>query len=111
MEGLGGKYFKFQTAMRILGWNYRGICNASTIRALEAQIRKTKSDIIFLCETKANVDHIELKGNIRSFDKEVVEAKGRAKGLCLLWRSDVNVEVIEFNKHLIAAKVSDSVCD
>lgn len=54
---------------------------------------------------------IELKGNIRSFDKEVVEAKGRAKGLCLLWRSDVNVEVIEFNKHLIAAKVSDSVCD
>ena len=31
--------------------------------------------------------------------------------MCLLWRSDVKVEVIKFNKHLIAAKVSDSVCD
>lgn len=90
MEGLKGKYIKFQTAMRILGWNCWGICNASTTRALKAQIRKTKLDIIFLCETKENVDDMELmKGNIHFFDKEVVEAKVRAKWLCLLWRSDV----------------------
>ena len=91
MEGLKGKYIKFQTAMRILGWNYWGICNASTTRALKAQIRKTKLDIIFLCETKENVDHMELmKGNIHFFFyKEVVEAKGRAKWFCLPWRSDV----------------------
>ena len=40
--------------MRALSWNYRGICNASTVRALRAQNRGHKPDIIFLCETKAN---------------------------------------------------------
>ena len=68
MEGLRGKYFKFQTTMRTLEWNCRGICNASTTRALKAQIRKTKPNVIFLCEMKENVDCMELmKGNIRLF--------------------------------------------
>ena len=41
--------------MKILGWNYHGICNAATVRALKAQIKGNSLDIIFLSETKASV--------------------------------------------------------
>uniref|UniRef100_A0A2N9IE03 Reverse transcriptase domain-containing protein n=1 Tax=Fagus sylvatica TaxID=28930 RepID=A0A2N9IE03_FAGSY len=38
--------------MRILGWNCRGICNTSTVRALKALIRGWNLSILFLSETK-----------------------------------------------------------
>ena len=39
--------------MKILDWNCQGICNDSTVRALKAQIKGTRLDILFLSETKA----------------------------------------------------------
>ena len=82
--------------MRALGWNCRGICNASTVRALRSQKRGYKLDIIFLCEMKANEEHMEyVKRRVRFNEKVVIEAKGRAGGLCLMWKNNVQIEVVE----------------
>ena len=35
-------------------------------------------------------------------EKVVIEAKGRVGGLCLMWKNNVQIEVVEFNKYLIA---------
>ena len=40
-------------------------------------------------------------------EKVVIEAKGRARGLCLMWKNNVQIEVVEFNKYLIAVKILD----
>nr|POE84156.1 hypothetical protein CFP56_40033 [Quercus suber] len=40
-------------------------------------------------------------------EKVVIEAKGRAGGLCLMWKNNVQIEVVEFNKYLIVDKILD----
>jgi len=96
--------------MRILGWNCRGICNASTVRALRAQIKGTRPDFIFLSETKADVNCMEYFKSYLKFDnKLVVESKGRAEGLCILWKNGLSIKEIEFDRNLIAVNISDSV--
>ena len=41
----------------------------------------------------------------------VVEAKGAAGGICVMWKSGLSIHQVEFNKNLIAIKVSDAFCD
>ena len=94
--------------MRILGWNCRGICNASTVRALGAQIKGARPEVVFLSKTKAKLNRMEsVKKTLKFDDSYVVEAKGHAGGLCLMWKFGVDIKVVEYNKNLIAVKVSD----
>lgn len=98
--------------MRILGWNYQGICNSSTVRALRAQIKATRPDLVFLSETKANVSRMDYVKRYLKFDnKTVVEAIGSAGGLCMLWKDGLSIKEFKFNKNLIAVKIIDSVFD
>ena len=53
----------------------------------------------------------EVKNSIGFFGKLVVDAKGKAGGLCLMWKWGVNVEVEEFNKNLLAVKIKDTLCE
>ena len=41
----------------------------------------------------------------------VIEAKGKASGLCVMWKNGFSVKEVEYNKNLIAVTVSDSVCE
>ena len=76
--------------MKILDWNCQGICNDSTIRALKVQIKGTRLDILFLSETKAKVGRMEYVKSSLKFDHfVVVEAKGKAGGLCMLWKDGI----------------------
>ena len=94
--------------MRILGWNCRGICNASTVRALGAQIKGARPEVVFLSKTKAKLNRMEsVKKTLKFDDSCVIEAKGHAGGLCLMWKFGVDIKVVEYNKNLIAVKVSD----
>ena len=92
--------------MKILGWNYRGICNASIVRALKAQIKGTRLDILFLFETKAKVVCMESVKISLKFDHfVVVEAKGKAGALCMLWKQGISVSKVTFEENLIAFKI------
>ena len=98
--------------MRALSWNCRGICNASTVRALKAQIKGEWPDIIFLCETKATYNRMKVvMEKLRFSNRFVIDAKGTAGGLTMMWKSNHIIKVLEYNKNLIAIKVSDPVND
>jgi exonuclease III len=45
--------------IRALGWNFRGICNVATVRALRELLKGHAPDIIFLCETKVDEARME----------------------------------------------------
>ena len=55
---------------------------------------------------------MEFIKNYLNFDnKFVVEAKGRVGGLCFMWKDGVSIKVVEFDKNLIAVRVSDPILD
>ena len=94
--------------MRILGWNCRGICNTSTIRALKALIRGWNPSILFLSETKAGEQRMKDVARMIGFQNLVtIGLKGRAGGICLLWSNNLDVEILEFNSHLIVIQIRD----
>ena len=98
--------------MRAICWNCRGICNASTVRALKAQISGISPNFIFLCETKASDKKMqEVMEKLVFHHRFVVDAKGKAGGLAILWKFESSVRILEYNKNLIAIKISDPVCD
>lgn len=98
--------------MKLLGWNCRGIYNASTVRALKAQIKGARPNLIFLFETKASVSRMEFVRNSIKFDHMFfVEAKGKAGGLCILWKDGLAMKEVEYNENLIAVMINDLACE
>jgi hypothetical protein len=50
-------------------------------------------------------------GNSVGFsEKLIVEATGRAGGICMAWSNALKVEVLEFNSHIIAITIHDNQC-
>ena len=91
--------------MRILGWNCWGICNASIVKAFKAQIKGARPDLLFLSETKAKEFHMDFVKRVLKFDyKIVVEAKGKAGGLCIMWKAGIFASLVEFEKKLNCCK-------
>lgn len=98
--------------MKLLCWNCRGIGNASMIRALKAQIKMAKPNLIFLSETKSLASRMGFVRNAIRFDNMlVVEANGQAGGLCILWKNVWLIKEVEFNKNHIAVTISDAICE
>ena len=48
-----------------------------------------------------------VKRRVGFSENVVIEAKGRARGLCLTWKNNVQIEAVEFNKYMIAVKILD----
>ena len=73
--------------------------------ALKAHLKGNSPDVVFLSETKASFSRMQfILKSIKFADMCVVEAKGIAGGICMMWRSKV-----EFNKNLISVKVADAI--
>lgn len=67
---------------------------------------------MFLSETKAKENRMEFVKNSIKFDyKCTVDPKGCAGGLCILWKAGVNIKEVDFNKNLIAIRVSNAICN
>ena len=41
----------------------------------------------------------------------VVEAKGKARRFCILWKYGLSVKEVEYNKNLIAVKINNLACE
>ena len=55
---------------------------------------------------------MEVVKNVIKFDnKFVMEAKGHAGGLCMLWKNGLTIKEMEFNENLFAVKISDPILD
>jgi hypothetical protein len=98
--------------MKILGWNCRGICNSSTVRALRALVKAQSPQIVFLSETKAKDCRMKKIASSLGFSEHLpVAAHGKSGGICLFWSSCIHVEVLEFNSVTIAISILDNICN
>lgn len=69
------------------------------------------AQILSLCETKASAFRmVNVMNSIKFVDMCVVEAKGSTSGICVMWKSGLMCQQVEYNKNLIVIKVSDSIC-
>ena len=97
--------------MRAIAWNCQGICNVSTVTALRVLIRTHCREVIFLFETKASDSRMNSILNVVGFSNYVaIGPKGRNCGVCLIWSSTINVEVIEYNSQTIGIKIIERHC-
>lgn len=55
---------------------------------------------------------MEFVKSVLQFDyKIVVEAKRKAGGLCIMWKEGISASPVEFEKNLIAVKISDAISE
>nr|POF02457.1 hypothetical protein CFP56_28066 [Quercus suber] len=100
---------RFLPPIRTLAWNCRGVGRAPTVRALKKLTRNLNPKIIFTAESKvkaAKFNHIKAK---LDYDSMVcVDPVGRAGGIALLWRKDVDLEAVLSDDNIIATLVYPS---
>lgn len=79
-----------------LGWVKRYYSNYATV-ALGAQIKGARPEVVFLSETKADINRMDYVKFIK-FDN----SKGNAGGLCIMWKNGLAIKEVEYDKNLIA---------
>ena len=92
--------------MKILSWNCQGLGNPWTIRGLCKLMREQDPKVCFLMKTRLD------KGGFKKHCKEVsfqnkliVKNPNSGGGVALLWKSEVKLEVVNYTKNPILAKV------
>ena len=99
-------------AMNSLSWNYRGIGNSQSARALRDLVQRWNPKIVFLMETKAGVKRMtKVKEMIGFPNGLVVPSEGKSGGIALLWIREVEVEIKSFSRFHIDAFVTDHSLD
>ena len=90
--------------MNPLAWNYRGLGNPRAVRTLRG-LRKMKAPkVLFLSETKLNVEEMEwIRVGLKYGSAFVVPSKGRSGGLALLWDEDVDLSITSYTRFHIDA--------
>nr|XP_023880677.1 uncharacterized protein LOC111993057 [Quercus suber] len=92
--------------MRLLSWNCQGLGNLWTVQNLHKLVKEQALEVCFLMETRLDKDGFEKHGGDLPFKNKLIVKKPKAGGgLALLWRNDVNLDVINFTDNHILAKV------
>ncbi|KAK6126320.1 hypothetical protein DH2020_039965 [Rehmannia glutinosa] len=91
--------------MNLLGWNCRGLGNLEQFKSFASLLAKV-SHSIFLCETKCAQSIIDKLKSDLGYHGIVVDSVGRAGGLALLWRKNIQVSLRIFSTRFIDVDVS-----
>ncbi|XP_050290428.1 uncharacterized protein LOC126728679 [Quercus robur] len=98
--------------MNSLSWNYRGIGNPRTVRALRDLVQQWNPEIFFLIKTKVGVRRmIKVKERNGFPNGLVVPNEGKSGGIALLWIREMEVEIKNFLRFHIDAVVTDHSLD
>ena len=88
--------------MNIISWNCRGLVAASTITKLKDLYNQVKPALFFLMETRAKLEKVEETKRKLGFDDcFCVEPVDWSGGLCLFWKKEMEVEILEECKNYI----------
>jgi hypothetical protein len=95
--------------MSIVSWNCRGLGNLWTVQKLHRLVKEKKPNIVFLMETKLRSNKMERVRVQLGFEHMfVVDSVGKRGGLALFWTVDAGVEIQNYSRHHINAKVCSS---
>ena len=91
----GGCQATPSSPISLLSWNYRRLGNPQTISALKNVIRLEKPKIVFLMETKSDVDWMKVIRDRCDFEEShIVPNDGSSGGLALFWISKITIQVL-----------------
>ena len=94
--------------MNILCWNCRGVGNPWSVRQLRRWSTFYAPDIMFLSETMINKTGVEaLKSRSGFVNAFGVSRRGRAGGLCVLWREEITFSLVSYSQHHICGDIDD----
>ncbi|XP_050125691.1 uncharacterized protein LOC126602918 [Malus sylvestris] len=94
--------------MKIIAWNCQGIEGDLTVDNLMEQNRLHTPDIVILLETKNNSrNYVHLKRRLQMEHLFAVEPRGIGGGLCVFWREDVQVILMNSEEFMIELKLWD----
>ena len=92
--------------MKILVWNARGMGSSRAFRVLRSFKQAHSPDIIFLMETKADYNSMEvIRVKLGFSSKLVVNCSGRKGGLCLFWSDHIDVSLLSYSNFHIEVRV------
>ncbi|XP_071928211.1 uncharacterized protein [Coffea arabica] len=95
--------------MKVLVWNCRGVGGPLTIFQLKEVINLHFPSVVFLAETKNQKTIIEKVQKQLKFDNCcVVNSNGKAGGLAMVWKEDIEVISIDQGTFFIGMKMKDS---
>ena len=78
----------------ILNWNSCGLGNPWIVRTLQKVIQKETPALIFLMETKANLDTMKYVQNKIGFKHGlIIPSEGRSGSIALLWKIESLVHI------------------
>ncbi|XP_057793280.1 uncharacterized protein LOC131009894 [Salvia miltiorrhiza] len=95
--------------MSSLSWNCRGLGHPLAIPTLCELVRAHRPDFIFLCETLAKRQRVELIRSRLNFEGcFVVDCVGRSGGLCMFWKASSSCKLLSFSSNHIDMQVTDT---
>nr|XP_023923653.1 uncharacterized protein LOC112035046 [Quercus suber] len=95
--------------MRLLSWNCQGLGNPWTIRSLRKIVWDQAPNVCFLMETRLDKDGFEeWCGDLPFWNKIVVKQPNTGGGLALLWKEDVQLDLINYTMHHVMVKVREA---
>lgn len=78
--------------MSVLAWNCWGLRSPPTVRILTNKVKSKDPTLVFLVETKANLNRMKGFQNKLQFTQGIsIPSDGRSGGLALLWKEGTDV--------------------
>ena len=91
-----------------LGWNCQGLGNLPIVRVLGELVQQWDPKIVFLLETKIKKKAMEkVIEKINFVNGLIMPQKGRGGGLAMLWRREVDSEIMGYSKSFIDAIITE----
>lgn len=95
--------------MPVISWNCRGLGNPITGDSLKDLVRHNSPSLVFLMETKCNAAGIKrIQRRIGFLNGVWVDPVGRAGGLALLWKKEVDVNLRSMGSRYIDINIHHS---
>lgn len=93
--------------MILLSWNPRGLGNPRGFKTLQNLLAREDPDIVFLQETKVRTPFFDSNKFKLGFSNVfVVDCDGKSRGLVLLGKDDIFLEVLNFSVNYIHGLVT-----
>ncbi|KAK4279407.1 hypothetical protein QN277_011193 [Acacia crassicarpa] len=95
--------------MKLLSWNCQGLGRALTVKNLKNMVKKDRPSLIFLMETKINLERIKRLRLKCGFNHDLyVEPRGLSGGLAVWWSANISLTVLYKSRNIIHVVV-DSI--
>lgn len=94
--------------MSCLLWNCQGIGPLLTVHVFGDLLRHYRPDVIFPAETKVTSHNIEKLKRSWNLNSVTVDRVGLSEGLALLWRKEIQLNLLSLSRNHIDAMVNFS---